>query len=197
MTGHFADRVLDAVREKQVPACIGFDPLVDRLPRDLLRDAGVRLTDSGGVAPGVSVGAVMEAVLAFGRALLEVAARHVPVIKINIAFFEPYHVEGVRAYLTLVRQARDAGLIVIGDVKRADIGHTSAQYALAHLKDDEHAGVVAPDAITVNPYFGIDGIRPFIDVARDTGRGVFVLVQTSNPSAAEVQGIGLPDGSTV
>ena len=86
---------------------------------------------------------------------------------------------------------------MIGDVKRADIGHTTAQYAHALLADPLGSEGAAPDAVTVNPYFGIDGVGPFIDIARQTGRGLFVLVQTSNASAAEVQGLALADGGTL
>jgi len=129
--------------------------------------------------------------------VIRIVAPHVPAIKVNIAFFERYGHEGIRVYFELVRCARDADLIVIGDVKRADIGHSSTQYAHAHLGDLKPAGLIAPDAITVNPYFGFDTIRPFIDIARDTGRGLFVLVQTSNASAAEVQNVALSDGSTL
>jgi orotidine-5'-phosphate decarboxylase len=83
-------------------------------------------------------------------------------------------------------------MMVIGDIKRADIGHSAARYAEAHLGGQ--ANLPAADAVTVNPYFGVDGVRPFLDIARREGRGVFVLVQTSNESAAEVQGLTFPDG---
>jgi len=112
-------------------------------------------------------------------------------------FFERYHAHGMRAYLELVRYAQEAGLLVIGDVKRADIGHSTTQYAKAQLGGMKHANIAAPDAVTVNPYFGYDAIRPFVDIAREAGRGLFVLVQTSNESAAEVQGLTLSDGKTV
>jgi len=92
-----------------------------------------------------------------------------------------------------VAHAKAAGLLVIGDVKRADIGHSSTQYAVAHLGTD----AALPDAVTVNPYFGYDAIKPFVDIARTTGGGLFVLVQTSNETAAQVQGLTLADGSTV
>ncbi|MCH7993666.1 MAG: orotidine-5'-phosphate decarboxylase [Planctomycetes bacterium] len=128
-------------------------------------------------------------------AVLEVKLK---LIKINIAFFERYDAPGIRAYHQLVREAIQAGLIVIGDVKRADIGHSATQYAYAQLgtiTDPRLGEVVTPDAVTVNPYFGYDGIRPFVELARDTGGGLFVLVQTSNESAAEIQGLTLSDGT--
>jgi len=180
---HFGDRLSRAIREKNAPVCVGLDPLLDRLPPSL---GTAKVTDAASAA---------RVLLDFGRGVIDAVAPLVPVLKINIAFFERYRADGFRAYHELVREARSAGLIVIGDVKRADIGHTSAQYAAGQLggdplmPDDD-----LPDAITVNPYFGWDGVWPFIEAARESGRGVFVLVQTSNASAEAVQGIPGPAG---
>jgi len=184
---HFADRLTAAIREKAVAACVGFDPVLEKLPESVRPAVGANNNDA--------VAAIVE----FGRGVIRAIAPHVPAIKINIAFFEPFHASGIDAYHELVRASHDAGLLVIGDVKRADIGHTSMQYALAQLgaSSCDFAPDAIPDAITINPYFGIDGVQPFIDVARTHGRGLFVLVQTSNPSADQVQGLGLPDGFTV
>jgi len=179
MATHFADRLVAAIRQKNAPVCVGLDPLVERLP------SAVR--EAHGDEPWT-------ALLLYGRDVIRAVAAHVPAIKINIAFFEPYHAEGIRVYHELVAHAKTAGLLVIGDVKRADIGHSSTQYAVAHLGD---GGAALPDAVTVNPYFGYDAIKPFVDAARTTGGGLFVLVQTSNESASQVQGLTLADGSTV
>ena len=197
MTAHFADRALAAIRVKNAPVCVGLDPLIDRLPDEILRTTGIESSPDGAVDGAVSSEAAANAFIAFGRELIAIVAPRVPIIKINIAFFERYHAEGVRAYHELVREAGRAGMIVIGDVKRADIGHTSLQYAVGSLTGDSAGVVVPPDAVTVNPYFGIDGVQPFIDIAKKRGRGLFVLVQTSNASAASVQGLALADGSTV
>ncbi|MDO8632023.1 MAG: orotidine-5'-phosphate decarboxylase, partial [Phycisphaerales bacterium] len=141
-------------------------------------------------------GASAAVLVAYGRGVIEAVAPHVPAIKINIAFFEPFGPDGIAAYHELIAVSHQAGMIVIGDVKRADIGHTSAQYAKATLGGPGDDAAVA-DAVTVNPYFGWDGVAPFVEAARANGRGVFVLVQTSNESAAQVQGLTLADGSTV
>lgn len=189
---HFADRFLHAIREKNAPVCVGLDPVIERLPKSLLEKHAIGSGDGNGPA----VAAIHE----FCREVIDVVAPHVPAVKINIAFFERYYADGVRAYSSLVRHAKDAGLIVIGDVKRADIGHSTAAYADAQLSDAEPGGLrdgATPDSVTVNPYFGFDGIEPFVRIAREQGKGLFVLVQTSNPSAAEVQGVVLSDGTRV
>lgn len=111
-------------------------------------------------------------------------------IKINIAFFEAYRMEEL--FWKVVDYAKVAGLFVIADVKRADIGNTSKQYAQAFLNND-----YLIDAITINPYFGTDGVKPFLDMAKENGKGVFVLVKTSNKSSAEIQDLELKDGRKV
>jgi orotidine-5'-phosphate decarboxylase len=187
---HFADRLVAAVKAKGTSACIGIDPVYDRLPAEIAERADMNdATDSA---------AALDAILEFCRRVIKIVAPLVPAVKINSAFFERYYWEGVEAYYTLVQEAAALDLIVIGDVKRADIGSSSTPYAQAHLADPTFVNVddlVAPDAVTVNPYFGLDALRPFIDVCREEGKGVFVLVQTSNESAGEIQGLILEDGS--
>jgi len=205
MTDCFADRLLLAIREKKAPVCVGLDPVLERLPSTILQKFGLHLTKETGRAPVVDREVAVRAIQTFGEELLSTVAPFVPAVKINIAFFEPYGADGIRVYHALIRLARRLGLIVIGDVKRADIGHSATQYANAHLEgvisdrfrfNDLHDEDV-PDAVTVNPYFGYDAVKPFVEGARRTGRGVFVLVQTSNESAAAVQGLTLSDGETL
>jgi orotidine-5'-phosphate decarboxylase len=198
METHFGDRLVKAIREKDAPVCVGLDPLIGRFPPALLNSLGLGEVTSGGPEAGVDPASAAEAMLTFGREVIQIVAPYVPVIKINIAFFERYHADGVRAHFQLVKEARQAGLIVIGDVKRADIGHSATQYAYGQLAPPtaiSDRSLDTPDAVTVNPYFGYDAIRPFVEVAREAGRGLFVLVQTSNESAGEVQGLTLCDGS--
>lgn len=111
----------------------------------------------------------------------------VPAIKINSAFFEQYGLEYI--YCTVAQYAKEAGLFVIGDVKRADIGNTSAAYAMAFLGENSPF-----DAITVNPYFGTDGVMPFLKLAKENGKAIFALVKTSNKSSGEIQDLKLEDG---
>jgi orotidine-5'-phosphate decarboxylase len=131
---------------------------------------------------------------------MRVVAPMVPAVKINVAFFEKYLWEGLESYYALISEADDLGLEIIGDVKRGDIGHTAELYAAAHLQNSELTGmedVLAPDAITVNGYAGADGIEPFAKMATAQGKGVFVLVRTSNPSAAALQDFKGEDGQTL
>lgn len=200
MDNHFGDRLTGAIRKKEAPVCVGLDPLIERLPASLLKEHGVGTKYDLDLRTGANLGGLADAIQAFGQEIIRVVAPHVPAVKINIAFFERYYTAGIRAYHRLVRHASELGLVVIGDVKRADIGHSTTQYAYAQLGPIPHPGldeVATPDAVTVNPYFGYDGIRPFVELARESGGGLFVLVQTSNESAREIQGLTLSDGTTV
>lgn len=114
----------------------------------------------------------------------------VPALKINSAFFEREHLEDL--YLEVAHYAREKGLFVIGDIKRADIGSTSEAYAEAFLAAGQPF-----DAVTINPYFGTDGVMPFLKLAKEQGKGVFILVKTSNKSSAEIQDLELADGRKV
>ena len=177
MAGHFADSLLAAIEEKGSPVCVGLDPVYERLPEELRKDGQdeVEQTEFIGI---------------FCHEVLRAVAPIVPAVKIQSAYFERYGSVGVDLYELLVEAARDRGLIVIGDVKRGDIGSTAEAYAVGHLTGMfSPFGVVdrTPDAITVNGYFGADGLAPFVEVAADCGKGIFVLVRTSNPSAVAIQ----------
>ncbi|MHC4737128.1 MAG: orotidine-5'-phosphate decarboxylase, partial [Planctomycetota bacterium] len=141
----------------------------------------------------------VDAIFDFCTQTMRIVAPMIPAVKINIAFFEKYLWEGIETYYALISEADDLGLEVIGDVKRGDIGHTAELYAAAHLENPELAGLedtLAPDAITVNGYTGTDGIEPFAEMADKQGKGIFVLVRTSNPSAAAIQDFTDADGQT-
>jgi orotidine-5'-phosphate decarboxylase len=186
---HFADRLIAAIKEKGNAACVGIDPVFDRLPADFT--ANVDQSDTE---------AVIDGVLEYGRKVIRIVAPHIPAVKLNIAFFEQFLWEGVEAYFDLVQEANSLGLIVVGDIKRGDIGHSSSAYATGHLAGTESMtmqGMQSPDAVTINPYFGLDGVKPFIDAAKGEGKGVFVLVRTSNESADSIQGLHTGDGRTV
>jgi orotidine-5'-phosphate decarboxylase len=178
MNEQFADRLLEAIEAKGSAVCVGLDPVYERLPPELHVDSD---------EPEARV----EAIRAFCRRVLEIVAPIVPAVKPQIAYFEAYRHFGVELYYDMVRAARSMGLIVIGDAKRGDIGSTAQAYASAHLGSDD-----CPDALTVNGYFGADGLAPFVEQAKKLGRGIFVLVRTSNPSAASIQDFADADGRT-
>ncbi len=182
MASHFADRICKAVKSKKTPLIVGLDPVYLRLPK--------AIRDTKGMNDGKSCAAAIDAILEYSMKVLRVVAPLVPAVKINIAFFEKYLWEGIEAYYSLISEAQDLGLEIIGDVKRGDIGNTAQSYAIAHLQNPELKGledVLAPDAITVNGFAGTESIQPFAEVADKQGKGVFVWVRASNPSAAAIQ----------
>lgn len=181
---HFADRLLGAIRRTGAPVCVGIDPVYERLPAALLDPR-----------PDPSASARLTAIASFVQRVLAAVGPHVPCVKFQSACFERYGAAGVAAARRLMGMARDAGMLVIHDVKRGDIGTSARHYADACLRDG--ADGPAPDAMTVNAWCGLDGIEPFIDVAAETGRGLFVWVRASNRSSDALQGLHLGDGRTV
>ncbi|ETW96515.1 MAG: orotidine 5'-phosphate decarboxylase [Candidatus Entotheonella factor] len=183
-SARFADRLFDAIERKESPVVVGLDPQLDQLPAFLRRACQA--------VHGATAQAVAEALWHFNRTLIDAVYDLVPAVKPQLAFYERYGVEGLRAYVRTVRYARDAGLLVIADGKRNDIGSTAAFYADAFLGQTSLFGQDVPaafgaDALTVNGYLGSDGIAPFVERAESYGTGLFVLVKTSNPSSGDVQ----------
>lgn len=189
MPDNFADRLLKAIRSKRTPACVGIDPLYSRLPAEIAEQR--EMNDE------TDAESALDATLEFCRRIIRIVAPYVPAVKINSAYFERYYWEGVEGYYELLQEAAERDLIVIGDCKRADIGPSAELYAKAHLADPDFSNLddfVGPDAVTVNPYFGLDGVKPFIDIARNEGKGLFVLVRTSNESGSTIQDVPGVDG---
>ena len=192
MSNHFADRLCDAVKSKKTPLVVGLDPVYSRLP-DAIRTHR-DMNDEFDAA------AAVDAIFDFCTQTMRIVAPMVPAIKINIAYFEKYLWEGIETYYSLVSEANELGLEVIGDVKRGDIGHTAESYASAHLENSELVGledVLMPDAITVNGFAGIEGIEPFANVADKEGKGIFVWVRSSNAGAAAIQDFADSAGQTM
>src|ERR1700756_408373 len=167
---NFADRLAHASREKDSVVVLGIDPQLDAPG-----------------APGIPHGYTLTR---FCCEIVEACARSAIAVKPQLAFYEARGLEGMRAFVEVVKTARRLGLITIADAKRGDIGTTSMAYAEAFLGD----GDFACDAVTVNPYQGSDATMPFIAKVRE-GRGVFVLVKTSNPSSGEFQDVIVHDDS--
>lgn len=164
----FVARLAERVLAGEAPIVIGLDPRLDALPAS--------------VAPGA---APADRIVAFYREALPRVARHAPCVKPNVAFFECYGADGYRAYEQVCADAQRHGLLVLGDIKRGDIGSTAEAYAEGHFR--------LADAVTLHPYLGLDSVQPFLKYCRAEtgaatgGRGVFVLVRTSNPGAKDFQ----------
>jgi len=185
---HFADRIAAAVRAKRSALVVGLDPRPDRLPEEL------RARIAGSADPGKVCALAFEK---FSRDVIDAVSDCCVAVKPQIAFFEMLGSRGIASYEAAVDYARGKGLLVIGDVKRSDIGSTCEAYAAAHLAgcelDGETLYDAREDAVTVNPYLGRDGIDPFIKAARERGKGLFILVKTSNPSSADFQDLEVGD----
>jgi orotidine-5'-phosphate decarboxylase len=181
MASHFADRLCEAVKSKRTSLVVGLDPVYSRLPAAIKNHRD--MNDEFDAA------AAVDAIFDFCTQAMRIIAPMAAAVKINIAFFEKYLWEGVESYYSLISEAEDLGLEIIGDVKRGDVGHTAELYAAAHLQNPELAGLedtLAPDAITVNGFAGVEAIEPFADMASKQGKGVFVWVRASNPGAAAI-----------
>src|SRR3954466_6023606 len=192
MSENFADRLIGAIEKKGSPICVGIDPIIASMPDAVFRGGRTR-------ADGGDAQASIDAVFEFTTRVLKIVAPQGPCVKKQVAYFEQFHSEGVEAYFNLIQEAIELGLVVIGDVKRGDIGSTASAYAAGHLADAGLAAsdeIATPDAITVNPMLGMDTLEPFVKTAGELGKGLFVLVRTSNPGSAELQDVRLADGRT-
>ncbi len=177
------ERLIEKIKEKNAPIVVGLDPQLSFLPEKLMKD---NFSEYGDTPE-----AICHALIHFNNRIVDAVADLVPAVKPQIAMYEQFGISGLAAYRETIRYCKEKGLIVIGDVKRGDIGSTSAAYATAHLgKIRVGYETYAPfdeDLATVNPYLGSDGVQPFIDVCKKEDKGIFVLVKTSNPSSGEFQ----------
>jgi orotidine-5'-phosphate decarboxylase len=173
MSAAFADRLTENVRRKGTPLCVGLDPFPQKIPA-LFGDAREE------------IGAIER----FCEAIVGLAAQHVGVFKPQLGLFEPFGPDGIRIAQEAVTEARAAGMVVILDAKRGDIGATAEGYARACLGA---APGFDADCVTVNPYLGRDSLEPFIALAEQTMKGVAVLVRTSNPGARDLQDLCIGD----
>jgi orotidine-5'-phosphate decarboxylase len=177
----FADRVAEVVEQKRSQLVVGLDPRLDLLPLELRGDAHVGRP------------AAAEATARFCCAIVDAVAPYVVAVKPQLAFFEVHGSDGIAAFERVAAYARDAGLLVIVDGKRGDIGSTARAYADAYLEPAEGRRPVA-DALTVNTYLGRDSLEPFVAACRRGGGGLFCLVKTSNAGSVDVQDLALSDG---
>ncbi len=186
---HFADRIIDLCQKKDSRLVLGFDPVYSKLPAAITEQK--ELNDENDCE------ASLDAIMEFGRKVFTLVADHVVAVKMNLAFFERYLWDGLDTYYSLIQEAKALGLEVIADAKRCDIGSTAQAYAEGLLANPSFVNMddlAGPDAITVIPYCGLEGVGPFIDLAAEQGKGVFVLVRSTNPSGAEIQDFAGADG---
>lgn len=177
------NKLNDKIKKTGAPIVVGLDPMLSYLPQHLLDEAVQER--------GESLEAVADAIFAYNKQIVDATYDLIPAVKPQIAMYEQFGLPGLEAFKKTVDYCHEKDLVVIGDVKRGDIGSTSAAYATAHI------GKVAvgnktftpfdEDFATVNPYLGSDGIKPFVDVCKEEKKGLFILVKTSNPSSGEFQ----------
>lgn len=190
MPENFADQLLSAISLKRTPIVVGLDPVYERLPAAIREHKELNDSSDSEIA--------LDAIFEFAKRVVKIVSPHVAAVKINSAFFEKYLWGGTECYYSLIQEAAAQELLVIGDVKRGDVSHSAECYATAHLSDPEFSNLddwVSCDAVTVNPYLGIDTVQPFIDVALEESKGLFVLVRTTNEGAAEIQDFQSGDGT--
>lgn len=176
-------KLIKKIKQVNAPIVVGLDPMLNYIPRHIKEKA---FAEFGETPEGAA-----EAVWQFNKEIIDNVYDLIPAVKPQIAMYEQFGVEGVRAFQRTVDYCHEKDLVVIGDIKRGDIGSTSAAYAAGHLGKVEIGSksysTFNEDFVTVNPYLGTDGVKPFVDVCREEKKGLFILVKTSNPSSGEFQ----------
>ena len=176
-------RLIQRIRETGAPVCVGLDPMLSYIPNQILERA---FDEKGENLEGAA-----EAVWQFNRGIIDATYDLIPAVKPQIAMYEQFGIPGLSVYEKTVRYCQEKALVVIGDAKRGDIGSTSEAYAAAHIGAVQIGAhtceAFGTDMVTVNPYLGSDGIRPFLAACNQFDKGIFVLVKTSNPSGSEFQ----------
>lgn len=171
------------IKKTGAPIVVGLDPMLNYVPQHIQKKTFAEL--------GETLEGAAEAIWQFNKEIVDKTYDLIPAVKPQIAMYEQFGLPGLAAFKKTVDYCKEKGLVVIGDIKRGDIGSTSAAYAVGHIgKVQVGSRSYAPfdeDFVTVNPYLGSDGINPFLDVCREEKKGIFVLVKTSNPSSGEFQ----------
>ncbi len=177
------NKLVAEIKKKDAPVVVGLDPMLGYVPEHLTKKA---FEEFGETLEGAA-----EAIWQYNKGIVDAVYDLIPAVKPQIAMYEQFGIPGMIAFKKTVDYCKEKGLVVIGDIKRGDIGSTSTAYAVGHL------GKVAvgskqyygfdEDFVTVNPYLGSDGVNPFIEVCKEEKKGIFVLVKTSNPSSGEFQ----------
>ena len=177
------NKLTEKIRKTHAPICVGLDPMLSYVPKQVQETA---FKEYGETLEGAA-----EAIWQFNKAIIDATYDLIPAVKPQIAMYEQFGIPGLVAFKKTVDYCKEKDLVVIGDIKRGDIGSTSSAYAVGHLGKvqvgtKEYAGF-DEDFATVNPYLGSDGINPFIKICQEENKGIFILVKTSNPSSGEFQ----------
>ena len=182
------DRLIEKIKQTKNPSVVGLDTCVDYLPDDMKNE--IKSLDD-----------VCEALTEFNKNVVDSICDIVPAVKVQVAYYEMYGVQGMQAFQNTLKYAKSKGMFTMADIKRNDIGRTAAAYSKAYLGKTVFNGVeVTPfesDFVTINGYLGTDGIKPFVDDAEKYDKGAFVLVKTSNPSSGDLQNKKLVGSETV
>ena len=177
------NKLIAKIQKTKAPIVVGLDPMLSYIPEHIQKKA---FEEYGETLEGAA-----EAIWQFNKEIVDKTYDLIPAVKPQIAMYEQFGIEGLKAYKKTIDYCKSKDLVVIGDIKRGDIGSTSAAYAVGHLgKVQVGSKCYVPfdeDFATVNPYLGSDGVKPFIEVCQEEGKGIFVLVKTSNPSSGEFQ----------
>ncbi len=177
------NKLMNKIQKTNAPIVVGLDPMLSYVPSHIQQKA---FAEYGETLEGAA-----EAIWQFNKEIIDKTYDLIPAVKPQIAMYEQFGIEGLKAYQKTVDYCKSKDLVVIGDIKRGDIGSTSAAYAVGHLGkvqvgSKSYAGF-DEDFATVNPYLGSNGVKPFVDVCKEEKKGLFILVKTSNPSSGEFQ----------
>ncbi len=177
------NRLTEKIQKTGAPIVVGLDPMLDYVPEHIQKASFAEY--------GETLAGAADAIWRFNKEIIDATYDLIPAVKPQVAMYEQFGVEGLKAFQRTVDYCHEKDLVVIGDVKRGDIGSTSAAYAAGHLGKVRVGSQVCSafdeDFITVNPYLGTDGIKPFVKVCQEEKKGLFILVKTSNPSSGEFQ----------
>lgn len=177
------NKLISNIRKTNAPIVVGLDPMLNYIPEHIQKKAFAEF--------GETLEGAAEAIWQYNKGIVDATCDLIPAVKPQIAMYEQFGIPGLIAYKKTVEYCKSKDLVVIGDIKRGDIGSTSAAYAVGHLGQvqvgsKKYAGF-DEDFATVNSYLGSDGVKPFMDVCKEEKKGIFVLVKTSNPSSGEFQ----------
>ena len=177
------NKLISNIRKTNAPIVVGLDPMLNYIPEHIQKKAFAEF--------GETLEGAAEAIWQYNKGIVDATCDLIPAVKPQIAMYEQFGIPGLIAYKKTVEYCKSKDLVVIGDIKRGDIGSTSAAYAVGHLGQVQVGSKIYAgfdeDFATVNPFLGSDGVKPFMDVCKEEKKGIFVLVKTSNPSSGEFQ----------